>query len=293
MFEGFRRATARIEGIDIHYVLGGSGPPLLLLHGFPQCLALWAQVAPLLARRFTVVCADLRGYGNSSKPDELADHSNYSFRAMADDQVALMHQLGFGSFAVVGHDRGGRTGHRMALDHGATVSALAVLDIVPTHTLFTQISRPLALGYWHWYFLAQPAPLPETLIGTDPDFFYERCLVGWGTSRLEDFDASQLAEYRRCWRDPRMIHGSCADYRAAATIDLALDTADLARKIAAPTLALWGSRGVMHRLFDIGAEWQGRCAQLTRATIPGGHFFVDEFPQQTAAALESFLTPIL
>jgi haloacetate dehalogenase len=289
MFEGFARKRVDVGAATINCVVGGSGPPVLLLHGFPQSLAMWARVAPLLAPHHTVVCADLRGYGDSSKPRCDADRANYSFRAMAADQVALMQALGFARFHVVGHDRGGRTGHRMALDNADVVLSLAVLDIVPTYAMFMETNRHVAGAYWHWYFLSLPEPFPERLIGNDPDFFYETCLVGWGATRIEDFDAEMLAEYRRCWHDPAMIHGSCSDYRAAATIDLEHDAADLDRKVACPTLALWGSEGLMHRCFDIAAAWRKRCDDVRPETLPGGHFFVDQFADDTARLLLSFL----
>jgi haloacetate dehalogenase len=290
MFDGFQRKLIPVEGIDIACVVGGSGPPVLLLHGFPQTHAMWAHVAPLLASRFTVVCADLRGYGDSSKPRCLPDRSNYSFRAFAADQLGLMRQLGFGRFHVIGHDRGGRTAHRMALDHPNAVTTLTVMDIVPTYAMFFDTNRKVAGAYWHWYFLSQPEPFPERLIGNDPDFFYETCLVGWGATKISDFDPELMGEYRRCWRDPAMIHGSCSDYRAAATIDLDHDAADLDRKIACRTLVLFGSSSAMAQLFDIPAEWRKRCAHVTEASLPGGHFFVDHFPNETAQILHEFLT---
>ncbi len=290
MFEGFARRTASIGGIDIAYAVGGgAGAPVLLLHGYPQCKAMWARIAPLLASRYTVVCADLRGYGDSGKPMGLADGSNYSFRAMAADQAGLMHHLGFPRFHVVGHDRGGRAGYRMALDRPDAVMTLTVMDIVPTYTMFMETNRKVAGSYWHWYFLSQPAPFPERLIGSDPDFFYETCLLGWGAARISDFDAEMLAEYRRAWRDPAMIHGSCSDYRAAAGVDLEHDAADLNRKVGCPTLVLYGSAGRMAQLFDIPAEWRRRCAAVTDASLPGGHFFADQFPAQTAEILAAFL----
>jgi haloacetate dehalogenase len=290
VFEGFARKPIPIGETTINCVVGGDGPPLLLLHGFPQNLAEWARVAPLLAKRFTVVCADLRGYGDSFKPKCLPDKSNYAFRAMAADQVALMDRLGFAHFHVVGHDRGGRTAHRMALDHPATVLSLAVLDIVPTYAMFMETNRHVAGAYWHWYFLSQPEPFPERLIGNDPDFFYETCLVGWGAARVEDFDKEMLADYRRCWRDPAMIHGSCSDYRAGASIDLEHDQADLGRRVECPALAFWGAKGLMHKLFDIEAQWRRRCANLKTASLPGGHFFIDQFPDETARILADFLS---
>jgi len=289
LYENFRRDRDRLGDIEINYVTAGSGPPLLLLHGFPQNLAMWAKVAPLFAENFTVVCADLRGYGASSKPNCAPDKANYSFRAMANDQVALMRSLGFARFHVVGHDRGGRTAHRMALDHPDAVASLAVLDIAPTYAMFAETNRQVALAYWHWYFLAQPEPFPERMIGADPDFFYETCLVGWGATKLAEFDAEMLAEYRRAWREPAMIHGSCSDYRAAASIDLDHDAADLDRRVACPTLALWGSAGLMHKLFDLAAAWRKRCLDVSAQTLPGGHFFVDQFPIETARIVAGFL----
>jgi haloacetate dehalogenase len=289
MFEGFERKTVSVDGIDIACVVGGSGPPALMLHGFPQNRAMWARVAPRLAQHYTVVCADLRGYGDSAKPKCLPDRSNYTFRAMAADQLGLMRALGFERFHVIGHDRGGRTGHRMALDHPDAVLTLAVLDIVPTLAMFMDTNHKVAGAYWHWYFLSQPEPFPERLIGNDPDFFYETCLVGWGAARVSDFDAEMLADYRRCWRDAGMIHGSCSDYRAAATIDLAHDAADLDRKVAFRTLVFYGAAGAMGRLFDIPSEWRKRCADVTAASLPGGHFFVDQFPDETAQVLLRFL----
>jgi haloacetate dehalogenase len=289
MFEEFKRETVTIDGIDIACAVGGSGPPVLMLHGFPQNLAMWARVAPQLAGRFTIVCADLRGYGASGKPRCQADRSNYSFRAFAADQVGVMRRLGFERFHVVGHDRGGRTGHRMALDHPERVLTLTVMDIVPTYAMFMDTSRAVASAYWHWYFLSQPEPLPERLIGHDPDFFFETCLVGWGATTLADFDAEMLADYRRAWRDPAMIHGACSDYRAAASVDLAHDGADLDRKVLAPTLVFYGSRGTMAGLFDIPAEWRKRCTNVTEASLPGGHFFVDQFPDDTVRILQEFL----
>jgi haloacetate dehalogenase len=289
MFEGFARGTRRVGDVEIAYVVGGSGPPVLLLHGFPQTKAMWAKVATRLVTRFTVVCADLRGYGDSGKPVSLPDRSNYAFRTFAADQVGLMRALGFPRFHMIGHDRGGRTGHRMALDHPEAVASLTVMDIVPTHAMFMRSDRKIAMAYWHWYFLAQPEPFPERMIGADPDFFYETCLLGWGAARLGDFDAAQLADYRRAWRDPAMIHGSCSDYRAAATIDLEHDAADIERKVACPTLVVYGANGAMAKLFDLPDEWRQRCADVTAAALPGGHFFVDQFPAETADVLMGFL----
>ena len=289
MFDGFRHETTAINGIDIAYVIGGSGPPVLLLHGYPQCKEMWARVAPRLAERFTVVCADLRGYGDSAKPVCEPDRSTYSFRALAEDQAGLMRSLGFERFHLVGHDRGARTSHRLALDHPERVISLTVMDIVPTYTMFTETTQQLSNTYWHWYFLAQPEPFPETLIGNDPDFFYETCLVGWGSAKISDFDPEMMAAYRKAWRDPAMIHGSCSDYRAAGTIDMVHDRQDLDRPVSCPTLVIYGADGAMAKLFDVPAQWRLRCTHVTAASLPGGHFFVDQLPDETAALLLRFL----
>jgi haloacetate dehalogenase len=289
MFENFEARTLAVNGQNIAYVKAGRGEPVLLLHGFPQTKAMWARIAPELAKRYTVVCADLRGYGHSSKPPCAPDASNYTFREMAADQVALMKALGFENFHLIGHDRGGRTAHRMALDHPQAVRTLTVMDIVPTHTVFMKTDRHLAGAYWHWFLLSQPAPFPERLIEANPDFFYETCLAGWGAAKLSDFDTEQLADYRRAWRTPEMIQGSCGDYRAAASLDLAIDTADLARQVQAPSLIVFGAQGVMHKLFDIPKEWQPRLAHMQSAHLPGGHFFPDQFPQETARVLLEFI----
>jgi haloacetate dehalogenase len=289
MFEGFERRRVTVGEVRIVCEVGGSGPPVLLLHGFPQCRALWARVGPILAADHTVVAADLRGYGESDKPPSAGDLATYSFRAMAADQAGLMAALGFERFHVVGHDRGGRTGHRLALDHPDRVASLAVLDIIPTQTLLAGLDRQVAAGYWHWFFLSLPSPFPERMIAADPDGFYESCLTGWGAARLEDFDPEQLAAYRRAWRDDAAIAGSCADYRSTLQVDFALDTADLARRVACPVLALWGRDGFMARCYDIGDTWRERCTSLETATLPGGHFFIDQHPTETAAVLGRFL----
>jgi haloacetate dehalogenase len=289
MFEGFRRQRITVGDVEIACVVGGAGPPVLMLHGFPQCLAMWAHVAPRLARDFTVVCADLRGYGDSAKPRATPDADNYSFRSMAADQLGVMKRLGFDRFHAVGHDRGGRTAYRMALDHAPALLSLSVIDIVPTYAMFMATNRKIAGAYWHWYFLSQPAPFAERMIGYDPDLFYETCLVGWGAAKITDFDPELLAEYRRCWRNPGMIHGSCADYRAAATIDLGHDTADIGRKVGCPVLVFYGAKGVIAGLYDVPAEWREHCATMTVASLPGGHFFIDQFPAETADVLARFL----
>ncbi|WP_299358174.1 alpha/beta hydrolase [uncultured Paracoccus sp.] len=289
MFQGFERGRIAVDGVEIAYVAAGDGPPVLLLHGFPQTKALWAQVAPRLAGGRRVICADLRGYGDSGKPQDDADHEAYSFRRMGADMHGLMAALGHDRYDLVGHDRGGRTAHRLALDQPQAVRSLTVMDIVPTLTVFDTADARLASVYWHWFFLSQPAPFPERLIGGDPDFFFETCLAGWGSMALRDFDPAQLDDYRRCWREAGTIHGACADYRAAATIDLDHDRADLDRRVDCPTLVLYGAEGAMARLYDVPATWAPRCRDMRADAVPGGHFFVDLHPDRVAAALDAFL----
>ena len=276
------------DGITISYDVAGDGPPVLLLHGFPQTRALWDDVAPVLAERFTVVTADLRGYGASSKPAALPDLSNYSFRAMAEDQRRLMAALGFERFRLVGHDRGARVAHRLTLDAAGAVERLVLMDIVPTHYLLSNWSLPIARAYPHWTYLGLPAPIPERMIGADPDFFYEATLLGLGSATLADFKA--LDAYRAAWRDPAMIAASTNDYRAALDVDFADDAADLGRGVECPALVLWGKDGIMGRLYDVGALWADRLSDFEAREMPGGHFFVDQYPAETAEVLLSFLS---
>lgn len=290
MFEGFEAGRLKVGEVDIGYVAGGAGAAVLLLHGFPQTHALWAAVAPRLVRAgYRVVCADLRGYGGSSKPDYEGQGTSHGFRAMGADMAGLMTALGHERFHLVGHDRGARVAHRLALDVPARVASVALMDIVPTHTILTDLRREVATAYWHWFFLAQPAPFPERLIAADPDYFFETCLLGWGNARLEDFDAAQLAAYRAAWREPETIAGMCNDYRAALGADLADDTADLGTRIGAPVLVLYGADGVMARLYDVPAEWHGKCTRMEAEAVPGGHFFIDAVPGPVAERLLAFL----
>lgn len=289
LFDGFQRKRVNVGEVEINCVYGGSGPPLLLLHGCPQNVSQWAKLVPLLADRYTVVCGDLRGYGDSSKPKDLPDHSNYSFRAMANDQVRLMSALGFDTFHVAGHDRGARVAHRMTLDHSAKVLTMAALDVVPTWAMYNKVTKPLASTFWQWYFFPIPEPFPELAIGANPDLFFENCLVACGTSVLDKFDAEMVAEYRRCWRDPGMIHGTCSDYRAGASIDLVHDEADLHRRVECPMLTLWAGEGLVHTFFDFEAEWKARATSVKSVAIKGGHFFPEQQPRETADALLAFL----
>ena len=288
MFEGFESRAIDTSGTTIFARIGGSGPPLLLLHGFPQSHVMWHRVAPALAERFTVVCADLRGYGDSAKPPSDPDHAAYSKRACARDMVEAMGALGFERFGLAGHDRGGRVAHRLALDHPERLERLAVLDIVPTRTVFRATNQAIATAYYHWFFLIQPYDLPERLIGHDPAYYLRRTLGGWGSDGLAAFAPEALAEYERCFKDPAAIHAMCEDYRAAATVDLAHDEADLERKVACPLLVLWGERGLMQRHFDVVEAWRERAEDVTGRMLGCGHFLAEERPEETARELLAF-----
>jgi haloacetate dehalogenase len=268
--------------------MGGTGEPVLLLHGYPQTRAMWHRVAPTLAEHHTVVAADLRGYGDSSKPPGDESHDNYSKRAMARDQLEAMAALGHERFAVVGHDRGGRVAHRMAIDRHDAVTRLAVLDIVPTRAVFDATDAELATAYYHWFFLSQPYDLPERLIGADPAYYLRRKLASWA-ARPDVFAREALAEYERCFADPATIHGSCEDYRAAASIDLEHDRADDGRRIACPLLVLWGAHGVVERKHDPLALWRERADDVRGHALDCGHFLAEERPEETAAELSDFL----
>ena len=289
MFAGF--SDERIDvggGVAIRARVAGEGRPVLLLHGYPQTHACWHRVAPLLvAAGFRVVAADLRGYGDSSKPASSADHAAYSKRAMAADQVAVMRALGHDRFAVAGHDRGGRVVHRMALDHPGAVRRLAVLDIAPTATMYARTDMAFATGYYHWFFLIQPAPLPERLIGADPEFYLRRKLAAWDRG-ADTFAPEAFAEYLRCFGDPASIAATCEDYRAAATIDLEHDAAEADRRVEAPLLALWGERGLVGRTYDVLATWRGKAVDVRGHALPTGHYLPEEAPDATAEALAAF-----
>ncbi len=290
MFPGFRTERVRVEGVDLHAVVGPRrpGPALLLLHGYPQTHAIWHQVAPRLAARYNVVASDLRGYGDSGKPPTDAAHAPYSKRAMAADQVALMRELGFGEFLVCGHDRGGRVAHRMALDHPAAVARLAVLDIAPTLAMYEQTTEAFARAYWHWFFLILPYPTPERMIGADPACVMVAKMKG-GSAGGSPFTAGAWAEYVRCFT-PEMIHASCEDYRAAASIDLEHDRADreAGRRVGCPLLALWGAHGVIEKCFRPLDEWRRVADDVRGRALPGGHYLPEELPHEVAAELERF-----
>jgi haloacetate dehalogenase len=291
LFPGFVTHRIATSGAEIQCVVGGSGPPLLLLHGYPQTHAMWHRIGPRLAKSYTVVCADLRGYGDSSKPASDAAHATYSKRAMAQDMVEVMRSLGHARFRLVGHDRGGRVAHRLCVDHPDAVERVAVLDISPTRIMYERTGQAFATAYYHWFFLIQPFDLPERLIGADPVYYLHRKVAGWGSAGLSIFDPRALAEYERCFADPRTIHATCEDYRAAASIDLEHDRADVAvgRKVRCPLLALWGERGVVHRLFAPLADWAEVAADVQGRPLPCGHYLAEERPDETLAALRAFL----
>lgn len=291
LFPGFQsHSIAAADGVQIHTVVGGEGPPLLLIHGHPQTHAIWHKVAPALAAHFTLVLVDLRGYGDSSKPAGDADHHNYSKRTMAADLRAVMSHLGHERFAVLAHDRGARVAHRLALDHADAVERMVLLDIAPTLAMYEQTSDAFARAYWHWFFLIQPAPLPERLIEADPAA-YVRDVMGRRSAGLAPFDPRALAEYQRCLALPGTAHGICEDYRAAAGIDLEHDRADrdAGRHLSVPMLALWGEQGVVHRCFDPLAEWQRVAHDVRGAPLPCGHYIAEEAPDALLAAALPFL----
>lgn len=289
LMPGFRLIDAKLgESVTIRAAVAGEGPPLLLLHGHPQTHVVWRKIGPELAKRFTVVAADLRGYGDSSKPAGDERHVTYSKRVMAADQVALMRALGHERFRLVGHDRGGRVGHRLALDHAGTVERLAVLDIAPTATMYAQTDKAFATRYFWWFFLIQPHPLPERMILGDVEYFLrehvERQNKVPGATEPEAF-----AEYLRCYRAPEGVHAVCEDYRAAATIDLEHDATDAEKRIVVPLLALWGARGVVGTTYDVLETWRDKATDVRGRALDCGHTPQEEVPDGTLAELLAFL----
>ena len=287
MIPGFTDHRVAVGDVEIAYEVDGDGPPVLLLHGYPQHRGMWRDVAPRLAERFTVVASDLRGYGQSDKPRGDAEHDAYSKRRMAADQVALMRSLDLPRFAVCGHDRGGRVAHRMCLDHPDAVSAAAVIDIVPTRHLFDTADTAFAAAYYHWFFLSQPGDLPERLIGGAPDYFVRTTLDRWSGPGFT-FAEAIVQGYVTAF-DADAIHASCEDYRAAVGIDREHDAADSDQRVGCPLLVLWGEHGAMHRLYDVPGTWQDRADTITARSLPCGHFVPEEAPQETAALIMEFL----
>jgi len=288
LFKSFKNRKIRTSGATINLVHGGKGPPVLLLHGYPETHAMWHKVAPALARDYTVVCADLRGYGDSSKPKGLPDHSNYSKRAMAKDLAEVMTRLGHRHFHVVGHDRGARVAHRLARDHGSRVRSLTVLDISPTLKMYRSTDKAFATAYYHWFFLIQSPPLPEMLLKNQvPGYILGR--IGRGRSGLKHFSKEAQRAYIKAFKDPRCIHATCEDYRAAATIDLVHDKKDGKRKVKMPVLVLWGKHGVVERMFRPLSDWREVARDVRGRSLDCGHFLPEEKPQEVLAELRRFL----
>jgi haloacetate dehalogenase len=289
---GFTRSEIKTSGAKIVVAKGGSGPPVLLLHGNPFTHLSWLKIAPALAKEFTVVCTDLRGYGDSEKPPGGKNHENYSFRAMAQDQVEVMAALGFDKFYAAGHDRGARVLHRMCLDHPQKVLRAAIVDIIPQSYLYTHINKQWATFSWHWFFNIQPEPLPEKMMGADPDWFIEKKLSKTQQG-LSFFDKGALEEYKRCFRNPETIHAICEDYRAGASIDLEFDQKDIdaGNRITCPVLLLWGATGGVGRNHNPGPAdiWKAYASNIVAAkAMPSGHYVMDEAPAETTAALREF-----
>jgi haloacetate dehalogenase len=288
LIPGFTLRDVETASVRIRAAVGGSGPPLLLLHGHPQTHLTWHKIAPQLAKRFTVVATDLRGYGDSAKPPGGVGHVNYSKRALAKDQVEVMRSLGFPHFAVVGHDRGGRVAHRMALDHADAVERLAVLDIAPTATMYARTDKEFATRYFWWFFLIQPFDLPERLIAADPEYFLRKHIEGQ-IKTPGAVDEAVFQEYLRCYLDPATRHAICEDYRAAATIDLEHDAADGERAVTAPLLALWGAKGTVGKLYDVLATWREKATDVRGRALDCGHAPQEEVPDETLRELLPFL----
>jgi haloacetate dehalogenase len=288
MFIDFKTRIINTKEAQINVLTAGEGFPLLLLHGYPQNYFMWHKIAPRFADKFTVIATDLRGYGKSSKPMGKPDHSNYSKRSLARDQVELMSQLGYENFYLVGHDRGARVAHRLTLDYPEKVKKLVVLDIIPTYELYTTADREFATAYYHWFFLIQPYPFPETLIEANPEYFVSHCLQSW-SKNFAAFTSEALTSYIRCFSDPATIHGTCEDYRAGATIDLIEDESDINQKIQCPLLVLWGSQGIIGRKYDVLSIWKKRAINVSGMAIDCGHFLAEEAPEKTSLAIREFL----
>jgi haloacetate dehalogenase len=291
-FDGFRLAQMTVGEVSLRVRVGGSGSPLLLLHGYPETHLMWGQIAGELAKEFTVVAPDLRGYGDSSQPATVPGHETYGKRAMAADGIGLMRQLGFDTFDVVGHDRGGRVGYRMALDHPQAVRRLTVMDVIPTGEVWARADDRFALGYWHWGFLAQPDPIPERLIGHDPEFFFFDAQFG---GVIRGFSPDAVADYVRCVRKAAVVHAMCEDYRAGATCDRELDEQDRSagRRIQCPTQVLWARGGALAAWYDTLAIWREWADDVIGRVLDSGHFMAEERPAETLACVRGFHTDAL
>jgi len=291
MFEGFSDDMIDLpNGITLRVRTAGEGRPVLLLHGYPQTHVIWHKMTPLLVQAgYQVILPDLRGYGDSSKPVSEPDHSTYSKREMARDQVLLMEHLGHTTYAVVGHDRGARVAHRLARDWSDRVSALCVMDIAPTERMYANTDMAFATGYFHWFFLIQPNPLPERMIEADPEFWLRTEIAAWSRGNTAAFTDKAMAEYVRCFAKDGGVHATCEDYRAAATIDLVHDKADQGDKLSMPVQALWGANGLVGRTYDVVGVWSEYADHAEGQAVPGGHFVPEEAPNEAADALVAFL----
>ncbi|WP_122094675.1 alpha/beta fold hydrolase [Rahnella sp. Larv3_ips] len=290
MFEHFTQGRMAVSGTEIAYRIAGQGEPLLLLHGHPQTQAIWHNVAPHLTSQFTVVLADLRGYGDSGKPEPDAEHLRYSKREMAQDQLELMAALGFSQFSVIAHDRGARVAHRLALDHPQAVKRMVLMDIAPTLAMYQQTSEAFARAYWHWFFLIRPAPLPETLILADPDL-YLRSVMGSRSAGMQPFTDEAYADYLRCLQLDGTARGICEDYRASAAVDLQHDQIDrnASRKVRCPLLILWGEKGTVGTCFAPLEEWAKVAEDVQGEALPCGHYLAEEQPQLLLEKVLPFL----
>ena len=288
MFEGFDELQIETSGATINLVKGGSGPPLLMLHGYPQSHVMWHKIAPRLAEDFTVVAPDLRGYGDSSKPHGDPEHLIYSKREMARDQAEVMTQLGFDTFLLVGHDRGARVSHRLTKDHSDRVLKLATLDIIPTHKMFQIVNKEMATNTYHWFFLIQPYDFPERMIGGAADYFI-RTRFTRGANAETIFPSEAVEQYVRCFCDPGTIHATCEDYRAGASIDLVHDEADFDNKVTCPMLALWSETGYVGRTQNVLEVWSEYATNVRGFSLPAGHFLAEELPDATYEAIVGFL----
>ena len=287
MFPKFTKKRLIKEECEIFFVEKGKGIPVVLLHGFPQTHSMWAEVAPLFSDTYHVICPDLRGYGQSSKPE---GYKNYTFRNMAKDVISILKYLNIEQKAhIIGHDRGARVAYRLAIDHPELVSSVMFMDIVPTHRVFADLSASLAFSYYHWFFLSQPYPVPETMIGKDPDSFYNSCLQGWGATTKSSFSKNQIIEYRNSWRNEDCIRAMCDDYRAAYHIDQYDEANDSQSPIKVRFAAVWGKDGIMAKTFDMKKIWKSQGKFYSGIEMPGGHFFVDQFPLETFRVIDNFI----
>jgi haloacetate dehalogenase len=289
LFPGFRLVDVPTPRGTLRVRIGGNGPPLLLLHGYPQTHVMWHKVAARLAERFEIIAMDLPGYGDSLQPVAAADHAPHSKRASSHDIIAAMDALGHKKWFVGAHDRGARVAHRMALDHPECIRKMVLLDIAPTREMYANTSDAFARAYWHWFFLITPAPFPENMIASNPDAYWlKKC--GSGSAGLSPFTQDALSAYLSCFRNPRVITSSCEDYRAAATIDIAHDDADDGAKVSCPVLVLWGEHGVIERCFDAMSLWRLRASDVRGHSLPGGHYLAEELPDLVATEFSTFFT---